>query len=323
MRDFYEAKLQQMEETLQEKEIEREHLRNELETLKAGGGASAASQRLETQLLEKESHIAVLRKKQTELRSLTAFSSRNDAEISRLQSDVLSMKQKKVDLQKQISEERKQHALEVKELKKISVQQQRELNKWKKSADQFERQAQTANQIAKSRLDELGHLRTKYRDVEKQVRTMSVKHGVLAKAGVDSILIGRRGTKRSSGDEKRSLEASSEAQRSGIDVDTLRDHFDKKVADVVRKEALANKLALEWEEHFQLSAELTNATTEEDDDDFRQTLQLRLIHKEECIRKLAGKLGRKDEYVQFEALQSDTEDNYVFDAEYSRICHGM
>jgi len=186
MRDFYEDKLRQMEVTLSEKESEREQLVDQLRRSKE---TDEGKKLLQHRLKEKEAHIASLRKKQKELSELTKVSSRNHAEITRLQTEVKTMKRRKVDLQKQLAQERKHHASEKKQLEKTAMQKEREVNKWKKVSTQRELQAQKANQVSKARLEEIGHLRAKYKDAEKKLRLASLKKGVLAKAGLDPVRI--------------------------------------------------------------------------------------------------------------------------------------
>ncbi|GKY99690.1 hypothetical protein MPSEU_000923000 [Mayamaea pseudoterrestris] len=311
MKDFYDERLRQMESTLSAKEAEREKLLLELQKTKEGHRSHT---NLTTQLKEKEGHIADLRKKQKELRNLTAVSSRNLAEINRLQNDVTAMKRKKVDMQKQLVEERKSFANEKKQFQKDAMQKDRELNKWKQVSNQREIEKEKAQQVAKARLQELGHLRSKYKDAEKKVRVLSLKKGVMAKAGLDPILVGRR--------EKRQDEASSRSRN--VDVDRLRDHFDQKVASVVRKEAIVDKLAEEWEEHFQLTSdrEAAVATYGEGSEEV-ESLSIQIKFKESRIRQLAQRLGRDKQPVRdTNDLSSSNSDNFLFDGDLARIFGG-
>jgi hypothetical protein len=311
MRDFYDERLRQMEQTLSEREAEREKLLHELQNTK-GGNRSHSN--LMSQLKEKETHIADLKNKQKELRNLTAVSSRNLSEINRLQNDVSTMKRKKVEMQKQLAEERKAFANEKKRFQKDAMQKERELNKWKQVSNQREIAAQKAQQVAKARLQELGHLRTKYKDAEQKVRVLSLKKGVMAKAGLEPILVGRRSSKQ---DEARS-------KSKNADVDRLRDHFDQKVASVVRKEALVDKLAQEWEEHFQLTTQREEmvATYGENSEEV-ESLSIQLKFKESRIRQFAQRLGRdhqaSDETSTFSDKKSDA---FLFDKELSKVCGG-
>jgi hypothetical protein len=321
MRDFYEDKLRQMEEVLIEKESEREHLIVELRKLKTDDHASRS---LKERLKEKEDNIASLRRKQKELLDLTAVSSRNDTEISKLQTDVQMMKKKKTDLQKQLNEERKSHSTEMKRLQKTALQKDRELTKVKRISSQKEAEAKKAALVAKTRLDELSQLRNKYKDAEKKLRLLSVKRGVMIKAGLDPVLVGRRDNKRSR--PNTSSYAQTNGETSGtttVDPDSMRDYFDKKVAEVARKEALVEKLANEWEEHFELTMRRQEVLAEnEDEADLElQALGVRIQFKEDRIRQLARRLS-KQQQSSVSAEKKATDDAFLFDADFAKLCGG-
>ena len=311
MREFYDERLRQMEAVLTQKENEREKLVRELERTKEGHRSHT---NLTTQLKEKESHIADLKKKQKELRNLTAVSSRNLSELNKLQNDVAFMKRKKVDMQKQLAEERKSFATEKKRFEKDAMQKERELNKWKQVSSQREIEAQKAQQVAKARLQELGQLRSKYKDAEKKVRVLSLKKGVMAKAGLDPVLVGRR--------EKKQIQPTSKSRC--VDADRLRDHFDQKVASIVRKEAIVDKLAEEWEEHFQLTSqrEAMVASQGEGTEEV-ESLTIQIQFKESRIRQLAQRLGRDQQSPRGRSDFSDKKsDAFLFDNELAKICGG-
>jgi hypothetical protein len=110
------------------------------------------------------------------------------------------------------------------------------------------------------------------------------------------------------------------------DFDSLRDVFDQKVAEVVRKEAIADKLANEWEEHFELTSKrdellLTNDGALEDE---AQSLSIQIQYKEDRIRQLAQRMGKRvgsanaEDYISA-PLNSQT---FLFDNSVGRICAG-
>jgi len=275
MRLFYEDKVAQMESALNEKENEREQLLLELREMKSGDDHRSG---LQEELLEKEKHIAVLRKKHQQLVDLTSVSTNNQSKIYKLQGDIKDMKRKKVDLQKLITKERKDHASELRKLKKDAAQRDRELSKWKKISADKESEAMRASQMAKTRYKELGQLRTKYKDAEKKLRLSSVKRGVMERAGIDPLIVGRRSSPRKG------------PSYGAVDIETvesLRKLFDDKVAEVVRKDAIVEKLAKEWEVHFELTAKRESSKMTEDD---CQALDMQIKFKEDRIRSLASKL---------------------------------
>ena len=105
------------------------------------------------------------------------------------------MKQKKVELQKLVTSERKSHAAEIQRLKKQTMQQEREATKWKRVSDRKAMEAEKAQQVAKARLDQVGQLRTKYKEAERKLRVRVMKRGVMEKDGLDPVIVGRRDSK--------------------------------------------------------------------------------------------------------------------------------
>jgi hypothetical protein len=222
-------------------------------------------------------------------------SSRNQANITSLQDDVNDMKTKKVDLQKLLHKERKDHANELKKLQKSAIQKDRELHKWKKLSADREGEARRVNQVAKARLGELGQLRTKYKDAEKRLRLLSVKRGVMAKAGLDPVMVGRRTSPRSLiGRKGRTAEMQTQSNAPTLDADSLRDYFDAKVSEVGRKEATVDKLAHEWEDHFELSSRREQLSDTLDNETYKESceaLDVQIKFKEDRIRQLVSRLG--------------------------------
>jgi DNA repair exonuclease SbcCD ATPase subunit len=314
MRDFYEAKLREMGDVLKEKEGEREHL---LEELKRSKDGESPNKELQARLVEKERAIAVLRKKQRELRDLTSVSAQNHTEISRLTREVQSMKGKKVDLQKQLGQVRRDHATEKRQLQKTAMQKDREINKWKKSSTQNEVHAQKANQVAKARLSELGQLRSKYKDAEKKFRMASLKRGVMQKAGLDPVLVGRRNKDQHSPASK----AAARTSANTVDLDALKAHFDQKIASVVRKEAIVDKLAHEWEEHLDLTTRKQEMEESGDaDPDSIESLSVQIRFKEERIRQFANRLGKHAPSSEAKLNTPAETDPFLFDQEFLNLC---
>lgn len=310
MRVFYEDKVREMELALNDKETERDDL---LKQLKASKTNEASTKELQINLRDKERHIADLRKKHKQLTDLTAVSSRNQVKISRLQDDVKDMKRKKVDLQKLVSKERKEHAQQLRVLEQEARQKDKELSRWKKVSSAKEVEAERANQMAKTRMAELTKLRTKYKDAEKRLRMVSLKRGVLEKAGLDPVLVGRRAS------------AQASIKKATTDhVDSLREFFDKQVNSIVKKEALADKLAHEWEEHFDLTS---RREQDEDNDgsnltnDEKQALDLQIAFKEGRIRKLAAKLGSQQQDASGKENEP-IDDTFINDEAIAKLVQG-
>jgi len=311
MREFYEEKLKEMETIVSEKEAETEKLSEEIKKLDEG---HSKSKELSDMLKQKQRQVKELKKKKSELARLTNVASRNETQINRLKNDVRGMKQKKVDLQKQITAERKSHLLEVKKLKKESMKKDRELNKVKREASKKSQEALKAQKIAKSRLDQMSQLKKKYKDTEKRLRMQTVKRGVLKKAGLDPVIFGRRQS-RDSNEAK--LRKGDWNRQKVAKVDELRDFFDQKVADVGRRENIAEKLAQEWEEH----QELTDEFLESDAVDQHESiiaLQSAIKYREERIRHLASQLGKREKRVELQYPHQGDE-AFLFNKEFHGI----
>lgn len=282
-----------------------------------GGTDDEKKKELELRLRDKENHIVNLRKKQRELMNLTKVSARNSEDINRLRAEVRSMKRKKVDLQKQLGEERRQHIKEKRDMEKETMQKEREVNKWKKVSTQREVQAEKAQQVAKARLEEIGHLRSKYKDAEKKIRLLSVKRGVMAKAGLDPVIVGRRETSKAGVQQQ-----GGGKRKTVVDTEAMREHFDKKVAEVVRKEAIVDKLAHEWEDHFELSQKRQELVGSKDEasKDAIQSLDIQIGFKEDRIRQLAQRLAKPEDGGKTKIQRKSQ--TFLFDEEFKKLCSG-
>jgi len=314
MKEFYEGKLHQMEQLLDKKEDERQKLIIEMERLQEN---NKDTKEIEAQLKQQDEKIAGIRKQKRQLKDLTAVSSKNADEIDKLQKDVKAMKERKVSMQKQQAEERKAHLNEMRKLKKEMLQKDREARKWQKISNQKSTEADKAHSMAKSKTAQLGQLRAKYKDAEKTIRMLQIKKGVMAKAGLDPIMVGRK----ESGDQSRN----DAGDNRSVDMDLVRDYFDFKVAEVGRKEALADKLARGWEEHFQLTmerSELQEEKTEESREKL-QALDMRIQFEEERIRKLANRIGKGQNRKGSNHNASPIQPNSIlYGKEFKKLCNG-
>lgn len=311
MRWFYEEKLREMGMLLAEKEHETQKLSEELKGL---GQNHSGSKELAARLKEKQDQLNKLRRKQAELTRLTSVASRNEAQIAKLRNEVIEMKNQKANLQKQIMSERKSHAAQVQQLKKESMQKEKELNKVKKIKDQKSLEAQRAQQVAKTRLQQVTQLKAKYRESEKRLRMQTVKRGVMTKAGLDPVMLGRRQPKKA----RDSTNSQESIDEDTIDIDGLRDYFDQKVADVGRREALAEKLAQEWEEHLELASERDEMMQSDtaDTEEHLEALESKIKYKENRIRQLASRLGKRKREPNDDSMSGEI---YLFGETFNKI----
>jgi hypothetical protein len=221
------------------------------------------------------------------------------------------MKKLKVNLSKELQEERKRHSKEVRYLKNEATQKEREISKLQKVSLRHEMEAEKAKHVSKLHLEELAQLK-------KKIRSQS-----MARAGLDSVIVGRRETRKvASGKQHHHAKMAPK-----VDVDALRDYFDQKVADVTRTEALIDALAQESEEYIELETkikELRDADLKEKDNENFEALTLQLQFKHDKIHQLAQRLSKKkissEKGNDGEIIQNDA---FLFDAEFSRLSTGM
>lgn len=304
--------MHQMEELLDKKEDERQKIIIELERLQEN---DHDTKEIEAKLKKQDEHIAGIRKQKRQLKDLTAVSSKNATEINKLQSDVKAMKTKKVTMQKQAAEDRKAHANEMKRLKKEMAQKDRELRKLQKISNKKASEAEKANMMAQNKTAQLGQLRAKYKDAEKTIRMLQIKKGVMAKAGLDPVMVGR---KEVTGDQSRNPAGDGRS----LDMDLIRDYFDFKVAEVGRKESLADKLARGWESHFQLTLERSELAENdsEESQDALQALDLRIQYEEERIRKLANRISKGQGRKKAEKGGLSQPNSILYGPEFRKLC---
>jgi hypothetical protein len=312
MRKFYDDKLNELKNALEEKESERDQL---LRDLQLAEERNSASEELKDRLREKQQQIDSLKKMQTNYKKQTGEASRNEADIARLsqlQQDVKHMKKRKADMQKELAYEKRNHAKEVSRLSKMVGQKDREINKVQKYSNQLAVDAEKVKAISMMRLSELAQLKKALR---------LYKRGV----GLDPVLVGRRQarTKEKNGGDRKVK--GSESMMSSIDVDSIRDYFDKKVASVVRKEALVDKLAKEWEQYFELNTRLKGIVDGSDEDnssETRETLEVQIRFKNDNIRKLAQRVRRQELTESSDGEIPSQSDSFLFDAEFSKLSTG-
>eukprot|EP00957_Ditylum_brightwellii_P056931 4315617-Ditylum_brightwellii.AAC.1 len=95
--------------------------------------------------------------------------------------------------------------------------------------------------------------------------------------------------------------ASAEKQHahSSADIHQMRAFLDEKIADVSRKEGMADKLAHEWEDHLELATRKEQITNEAKSmpsnsnlADEVEALEFQIMYKESRIRQLTQRLGQ-------------------------------
>jgi hypothetical protein len=234
MRKFFEEKLSELQSVLEEKEKERDQLRHDLELAEKRNGASPEITAL---LQQKQEQIDVLKRLESNYKrqAITSLRSQDSDRLTLLQKDVVSMKKRKADLQKELASEKRHHIQEMGKLNKMMLRKDREINKFQKFANLQAKEMEKANAISKNRLEELTQLKRAIRNY---------KRGV----GLDPVIVGRRQV-RLHGEHRNA--AGSEIGDCTVPpfvVDKIRDYFDSKVASVVRQA----KTKIHWTCKFNL-----------------------------------------------------------------------
>ena len=343
MREFYERKLEEMVAQLEARERERESLAAQLDALKNHEPNDEKRRKQFTELTKdlaaKDAHIKKLRRRQKELTGLTEVPSRNEAVLARLKADVAAMKRQKVELQKQVSAERKSHLLEVARLRKDATQRSREAAKWRVMSERQKAEAERAKNAAKSHVQEISKLRSRYRESEKRLRMQTLKRGVMEKVGLDPVLVGRRGGRptrpatappSAGGNQlKKVRRKASVGTIDDVDIDRVRSFLDSKVADIGQKEATAEKLANEYEDHLELTERRNQLLQEIDGSDENpvveeelEALGIQIQYREGRIRQLSKRLGDAPSRKSEKSGSTVVGNTFLSDNEFKSLCAG-
>jgi hypothetical protein len=279
---------------------------------------------LEQQLIAKQKHISELKKRQKEVKNLTSIASRNEVIISKLSAEIESMKKQKISLEQQLVKERKEHNRSLQQLKKKAQTQEKDVIMIRQQLAATIAQKEKVQEIAKSRAKEISELRSKYNTAEKKLRMQTLKRGMMERAGIDPILVGRT-------QMKGSRPPSSKLQNdSSHDVQKIRAFLEEKIAEIGRKEVTADKLAQEWEDHLELTtrkeqilAESKGKLKESSLVDEIEALDFQIEYKESRIRSLAAKLSTKSTDSDEKDSKGRHKDVLLDDAVFKNITSGL
>uniref|UniRef100_A0A7S1BE93 Kinesin motor domain-containing protein n=1 Tax=Corethron hystrix TaxID=216773 RepID=A0A7S1BE93_9STRA len=290
MRLFYVSKLQEMGVAVNEREAERDTLVFRLAELEhratAGTMKKCIIPKMKAELNERTKALSALKKKYAGVAEFARASDRNVMHIKRLKEMITTMKRQKGDLQREIVAMRRAHSKELREAKKSLLVSGREVSKWKMTAAKKGSELENVLKISKARLEEIGRYRSRCSEIEKKKRRTAIKKQVMVNAGVDGVLVGEniKGKWRS------------------VDMRKMREFLVKKVGEVRRREGVADRLAIEWEERIDIVDRLVelmerqevnndNTVAKGEDRDEVYALKMQLLYKEGMIRKLCERIG--------------------------------
>lgn len=293
MKEFYQGKLKTMTKQLKEREAEKTILLQELMNV---GTNTEDYKALQAELHAKENHIEHLRSRQQEISSLTQIASRNESVILRLNADITEMKKQKGDLQRKLAAERKEHQQSIQHFRKEAMIQEKDATKTKQELAKTMIQKERFQHIAKAHAEEISKLRGKYRDAEKKLRMKTLKKGVMERAGIDPVMLGRNDNSTKARKSELGRSPIEKKAHSSRDIHQFRSFLEEKVLEVSRKENTADKLAIEWENHLDLTKRKEGLLMESKEDgkahlmDEVEALDLQIQYKENRIRQLASRL---------------------------------
>jgi hypothetical protein len=156
MKAFYEQKLTALELEMNQKQSERQQIENELqELLKKGTNTTQVKQdrevKLRDELKRRDEELKVLKKKQEDLNSLSLVQTRYLKQVSKLETEIESMKKTRVDLTKTLHTEKKRHlqalsgkAKEIDRLKRELVRAAGEVKGLKRDKERAEERTREA-----------------------------------------------------------------------------------------------------------------------------------------------------------------------------------
>jgi DNA repair exonuclease SbcCD ATPase subunit len=323
MRSFYHGKLKKMTMQLSLQEAEKVKLETEL---KNNEKDSQKYSELTLQLNAKQKHIDQLKRRHAEVKALTSIASRNEAVIANLTTEIEEMKRYKSSLESQLLKERKEHAKMLQHFQKKASTQQKNATKMRLQLATTLAQKQKVQEIAKAHAEEITELRSKYKSAEKKLRMQTLKRGMMEKAGIDPVLTGHHGRRTSTKPAKTSYNRNDTRSHSSGDTHRMRNFLDDKIAEISRKEAAADKLAHEWEDHLDLTnrkeqfiAESNGKRNDITITDEIEALDFQIKYKESRIRQLASKLANKSSNDNISTSKGFSHDTLVGDRAFQSI----
>lgn len=181
MKAFYEQKLTVLSSEMRQKQDERDRLVSELQEVSGEKNEAlvqkeARERGLREELKRKDEELRSLKKKQDELNRLSQMQTRYSSQLTKLETDITSMKKQRVDLTKTLNNEKKNHLAalsdKVREIDKLK----RELAKSTNEVKKLGRERELAETKAKDAMREGVVLKKKTQELMKA--TVNVNHNL-------------------------------------------------------------------------------------------------------------------------------------------------
>lgn len=261
MKTFYETRLQQLSTEMQEKQEEREKLLHELQEIAEKNSETEVlkvrESKLREELRNKDEELKVMKKKQQELRSLAQAQSQYSAQLTKLESDIVSMKKQRVDLTKQLQLEKKNHLAALTEKAREIDRLKRELAKASAEVKRLGKVSETAEQKMKDALREGAMLKKKATDIARLQEVASATNTRLALKAISMATSKQRSAFYNPATNTRKSLSEDEIR--------IRRWLQQRVSEISTKDAAVENLKQQYEQQLELLQRLEELECERND----------------------------------------------------------
>lgn len=261
MKTFYETRLQQLSTEMQEKQEEREKLLHELQEIAEKNSEAEVlkvrESKLREELRNKDEELKVMKKKQQELRSLAQAQSQYSAQLTKLESDIVSMKKQRVDLTKQLQLEKKNHLAALTEKAREIDRLKRELAKASAEVKRLGKVSETAEQKMKDALREGAMLKKKATDIARLQEVASATNTRLALKAISMATSKQRSAFYNPATNTRKSLSEDEIR--------IRRWLQQRVSEISTKDAAVENLKQQYEQQLELLQRLEELECERND----------------------------------------------------------
>jgi hypothetical protein len=246
MKSFYEQKLSLLSQEMLSKEEEREKLLLELTEIAEKNSTTVLNQDRERKLREelqgKEEEIMRMKKKQDELRNLSQVQTQYSRQMSKLESDIQSMKKQRIDLSRTLQQEKKNYVIRLGEKAKEIEKLKKELQKAFSEVRKLGRSKELAETKAKDALREGAALKRKQQDL--MMRGCSSGASGNASPEISTITAARNALRAVSKSFPRRYLSEEELK--------VKKWIDLRIAEISDREAAADALKRQYEQQLEL-----------------------------------------------------------------------
>jgi hypothetical protein len=246
MKAFYEQKLNALSSEMKQKQDERDHLFSELQEV-SGEKNEALVQKetrekgLREELKRKDDELKALKKKQEELSRLSQMQTRYSSQLTKLESDITSMKKQRVDLTKTLNAEKKNHIVALTDKAREIERLKRELEKSTKEVKKLGRDKELAESKAKDAVREGVVLKKKTQELMKVATTVQQNLSMTRNA-YRAVSKASRISSNLSGANRILSEEELRTKR----------WIDKRIEEISAREAAAEALKMQYEHQLEL-----------------------------------------------------------------------